>query len=60
MTESNLHHICVAGASGRMGRMLIEAVCNADDCQLSGALDVPTSAAIGPDPAAFRDRGLGY
>ena len=59
MTESNLHHICVAGASGRMGRMLIEAVCNADDCQLSGALDVPTSAAIGTDPAAFLGRSSG-
>ncbi len=53
MTESTLHHICVAGASGRMGRMLIEAVCKADDCQLSGALDLPTSPAVGMDPAAF-------
>jgi len=52
MTESTLHRICVAGASGRMGRMLIEAVCRADDCQLSGALDVATSPAVGMDPAA--------
>ena len=53
MNMSNLHHICVAGASGRMGRMLIEAVSNTDDCQLSGALDVVSSAALGQDPAAF-------
>lgn len=53
MTESIIHRICVAGASGRMGRMLIEAVCLADDCQLGGALDVPGSPAIGLDPAAF-------
>jgi 4-hydroxy-tetrahydrodipicolinate reductase len=52
MTESSLHRICVAGASGRMGRMLIEAISQADDCQLSGALDVATSPAVGLDPAA--------
>ena len=51
--ESTLHRICVAGASGRMGRMLIEAVSQADDCQLSGALDLPASPAIGQDPVAF-------
>ena len=59
MTVSTLHHICVAGASGRMGRMLIEAVSHADDCQLSGALDVPTSPAVGMDPAAFLGRSSG-
>ena len=53
MTESSLHRICVAGASGRMGRMLIEAICAADDCQLSGALDMAGCAAQGQDPAAF-------
>jgi 4-hydroxy-tetrahydrodipicolinate reductase len=52
MTDSSLHRICVAGASGRMGRMLIEAISLADDCQLSGALDVATSPAVGLDPAA--------
>jgi 4-hydroxy-tetrahydrodipicolinate reductase len=52
MTESSLHRICVAGASGRMGRMLIEAISHADDCQLSGALDVAASPAVGLDPAA--------
>jgi 4-hydroxy-tetrahydrodipicolinate reductase len=53
MSESTLHRICVAGASGRMGRMLVEAVSQADDCQLSGALDVPGCPGIGLDPAAF-------
>src|SRR5450830_12176 len=42
-----LHKIAIAGASGRMGRMLLEAVQAADDCVLAGALDVPTSPALG-------------
>jgi 4-hydroxy-tetrahydrodipicolinate reductase len=45
--------VAVAGASGRMGHMLVEAVLSADDCRLSGALDVPDSAALGHDAAAF-------
>ena len=53
MSDTILHRICVAGASGRMGRMLVEAVSQADDCRLSGALDVPGSPAIGLDPAAL-------
>jgi len=32
--------VAVAGASGRMGRMLIEAVEASDDCALSGTLDI--------------------
>ncbi len=53
MSDTIPHRICVAGASGRMGRMLVEAVSRADDCQLSGALELPGSPAIGLDPAAF-------
>ena len=53
MAVSDMHCICVAGASGRMGRMLVEAISQSDDCQLSGALDVPSSPALGADPAAF-------
>ncbi len=53
MSDAIYHRICVAGASGRMGHMLVEAVAHADDCRLSGALDVPGSPAIGLDPAAF-------
>jgi 4-hydroxy-tetrahydrodipicolinate reductase len=44
--------ITVAGASGRMGHMLIEAICASDDCRLAGALDLPGSAALGQDLAA--------
>jgi 4-hydroxy-tetrahydrodipicolinate reductase len=49
----SLHHIAIAGASGRMGRMLIEAVQNATDAKLTGALDVASSAAVGADATAF-------
>lgn len=41
------HLIAVAGASGRMGQMLIEAIGAAPDCALAGALDISTSPAIG-------------
>lgn len=47
------HQVAIAGASGRMGHMLIEAVCAADDCVLSGALDLADSPVIGQDAAAF-------
>ena len=51
--------IAVAGASGRMGRMLIEAVTSADDLVLSGALDVEGSPALGEDAAAFLGQRAG-
>lgn len=41
--------IAIAGASGRMGQMLIEAVQSADDCVLAGALDISGSPALGRD-----------
>lgn len=44
--------IAVAGASGRMGQMLVQAVLAADDLALSGALDLPGSPQLGQDPAA--------
>ncbi len=50
---SPVHQIAIAGASGRMGRMLIEAVHNAADAQLAGALDIATSPALGADASAF-------
>ena len=46
-------NIAVAGASGRMGRMLIEAIQEAPDARLAGALDVPGSPFIGQDAGAF-------
>jgi len=45
--------VAVAGASGRMGRMLIEAIRASDHCTLAGALDVPSSPGIGSDATAF-------
>ena len=43
--------IAVAGASGRMGRMLVEAIQNSKDCMLSAALDLPGSPALGSAPS---------
>ena len=51
--------VAVAGASGRMGRMLIEAVVAADDLQLSGALDVEGSASLGQDASLFLGHSSG-
>jgi 4-hydroxy-tetrahydrodipicolinate reductase len=51
--------IAVAGASGRMGRMLVEAVLAAPDCRLAGALDRPGSPAIGQDAGAFLGQATG-
>ncbi len=45
--------ICIAGASGRMGRMLIEAVRATSDCELAAALEIAASPAIGTDATAF-------
>jgi len=50
---------CIAGASGRMGRMLIEAVLASEGDSLSGALDRAGSPAIGEDAAAFSGRPCG-
>jgi 4-hydroxy-tetrahydrodipicolinate reductase len=41
--------VAVAGASGRMGQMLIDAVVNADDLVLTGALDLAGSSWLGRD-----------
>ena len=57
--QANAHRIAIAGASGRMGRMLIEAVQNADDAVLAGALDVAGSPALGSDAAAFLGQNSG-
>ena len=51
--------IAVAGASGRMGHMLVEAVLAAPDLQLAGALDVAGSPALGHDAGAFAGRPTG-
>ena len=55
----NAMKIAVAGASGRMGRMLIEAIVADPDAQLAGALDIAASPAIGSDAAAFLGKPAG-
>ena len=59
MSDSHQHRIAIAGASGRMGQMLIEAVNASPDCLLTGALDVAASPAIGIDASAFSGRSSG-
>lgn len=51
--------VAIAGASGRMGRMLIEAVLNDADATLVGALVPSGSAAIGRDAGAFLGQETG-
>ena len=51
--------IAIAGASGRMGRVLIEAVTASPDFVLGGAFDVVGSPGIGSDAAAFLGRPSG-
>lgn len=51
--------VAVAGASGRMGRMLIEQVLAAPDLQLVAALVPAGNALIGSDAAAFLGRECG-
>lgn len=53
------HAIAVAGASGRMGHMLVEAITEADDCRLAGALDLPTSLTVGQDASAWLGQASG-
>ena len=51
--------VAVAGAGGRMGRMLIDAVLASDDCRLSGALDIAGSPLIGQDAGALSSAAAG-
>ena len=59
MTTLKQLPITVAGASGRMGHMLIEAILATDDCRLSGALDIAASPALGQDAGAAMGRATG-
>jgi 4-hydroxy-tetrahydrodipicolinate reductase len=59
MTNFLHHRVAVAGASGRMGHMLIEAIQASGDCALAGALDIAASPAIGQDATAFLGRSGG-
>ena len=51
--------IAVAGASGRMGQMLVDAIGQAADVRLTGALDVAGAPSIGVDAAAFLGQPAG-
>ncbi len=51
--------IAIAGASGRMGRMLIEAVLADPAARLAAAFDRPDSPAVGVDAAAALGRSSG-
>ena len=51
--------VAIAGASGRMGQMLAQAVTEAADCQLVGALDVADSVFIGNDATGFLGKASG-
>ena len=59
MTPDTPLRIAIAGASGRMGQMLIDAVNASGDCLLTGALDVAASPAVGLDASAFSGRASG-
>ncbi len=58
-SPSTRRRVAVAGASGRMGRMLIEAIRESSDCVLAGALDVASSPAVGTDATAFLGHASG-
>ena len=51
--------IAIAGASGRMGRMLIEAVTQSTDLQLAAALEQTGSPMVGQDACAFLGKPSG-
>ena len=59
MTQLTQLPITVAGASGRMGHMLIEAILASDDCRLAGALDIAASPALGQDAATSLGKASG-
>ena len=51
--------VAVAGASGRMGRMLVEAITASPSCVLAAALDLPGSPSLGTDASAFLGHNSG-
>lgn len=51
--------IAVAGANGRMGRMLIESVLNSSDLKLTVALDHTGADSIGVDAGTFLGKSTG-
>ncbi|MDB5930755.1 MAG: dihydrodipicolinate reductase, partial [Polaromonas sp.] len=59
LAQERSHRIAIAGASGRMGQMLVEAVNGSTDCLLAGALDRAGSPSIGLDASAFAGQASG-
>ena len=51
--------LIIAGATGRMGRTLIEATIRAKDAQLAGAMDVAASSGLGRDASEFAGAAIG-
>ena len=51
--------VAIAGASGRMGQMLVEAVRADSAFALTGALDIASSPALGHDAGAFAGQSTG-
>jgi len=51
--------IAIAGAGGRMGQALIDAVLATNDLVLSAAFDIPGSPALGSDAGARFGRESG-
>ncbi|WP_370680300.1 4-hydroxy-tetrahydrodipicolinate reductase [Comamonas sp. GB3 AK4-5] len=58
-SSAPLLRVAIAGASGRMGHMLIEAVLASGDCQLAAALDHSASPSLGQEAAAFLGKTTG-
>ncbi len=52
--------IAIAGATGRMGKMLIEAVLNCSDAELVGALEHESCPLLGEDAGAFLGKKLAW
>ena len=59
MSQLGKHEVAIAGANGRMGQMLIQALQSSGDCQLAGALDVAGSPGVGLDAAMFTGQPCG-
>ena len=59
MTTSAPPRIAISGASGRMGRMLIEAVLADPQTRLGAALDIASSPMIGKDAGEFMGQTTG-
>ena len=58
-STAQTHRVAIAGASGRMGRILAQALVESADCQLAGALDVADSVHVGNDATGFLGQASG-